>query len=193
MSLEASEVAVAGIGYLWRAPVGTAFPANISTVVNETLWTELGYTAPDGVKFSFGRDVKEVFGWQSRDPLRIITTQTPREIDATFLQFNQNTWLTAMGGGTWTEPTADNFLYVPPDDDVEDEFAYIVQAEDGTDLYRWCFRKVQNMSGVDFGLTREDAIMLPVKVKVLSADGGAKPFDFQTNDPNLGDATAAGS
>lgn len=194
MSLEASEVVVAGTGHVWRATVGTAFPANISTAVDETLWAELGYTTPDGVKLSFGRDVQEVFGWQSRNPLRIITKEQPRTIMCSFLQFNQNTWLTANGGGTWTTPTAGNYLYQPPAPDYEDTFAYIVEASDGTaHKYRFCFRKVENMAGVDFDLKRTDALMLPVTVKVLEADGGLAAFDFQTNDANLGDATQSGS
>lgn len=193
MSLEASELAVAGTGHVWRAPVGTAFPADISTPVNEVAWIELGYTTVDGVKFNFGRDVNEIYAWQSRDPLRIIIKTTPRTIDATFIQFNQNTWVTAMGGGTWTTPTAGNYLYQPPAADAEDRFAYIVEASDGADKYRWCFRVVQNLSAFDLVLKREDVVMLPVSVKVLAADGGLAPFDFQTNDPNLGDATQAGS
>lgn len=193
MSLEANELAVAGTGHIWRGVVGTAFPTDISTAVDETLWTELGFTSTDGVKFSFGRDVQEIFGWQSRSPLRIITKEQPRTIAASFLQFNQNTWVTAMGGGTWSTPSAGKYLYQPPAADYEDVFAYIVEASDGSSKYRWCFRKVQNMSGVDFNLTRTDVITLPVTVKVLEADGGLAAFDFQTNDADLGDYTQAGS
>lgn len=193
MSLEASEVRVAGTGHIWRAPVGTAFPANISTVVDETLYTELGYTSVDGVKFSFGRDVAEVDAWQSRDALRIITKATPRTVEAKFLQMNENTWNTAMGGGTWTTPTPGNYLYQPPAADYEDVFTYIVESHDGALKYRWCFRNVQNISGVDVELKRTDATMLPIVVKVLAADGGLPPYDFQTNDANLGDYAQAGS
>lgn len=192
MSLEANEVAVAGTGNIWRAPVGTAFPTNISTAVNETLWTELGYTTEEGARFSFTRNITEFMGWQSMDVLRILTTATPREIAFDFAQFNQNTWATAMGGGTWTG-SSPNFEYAPPAASAVDEFALIVGATDGSDHYRWCFRKVMNQSGVDFSLTRSNPIILPVTVKVLAADGGLGPFIFQTDDPNLGDATQAGS
>lgn len=192
MSLEASEVAVAATGHIWRAAVGTAFPTNISTAVSETAWTELGYTTTEGVRFSFGREVKEVDAWQTRDTLRVITTATPREIAFDFQQFNQNTWATALGGGTWSGSTP-NWEYTPPDDDDVDEMALIIEAVDGSDSYRWCFRKVANMSGVDFALTRENPIILPVSVKVMAADGGVRPFLFQTNDENLGDYSDAGS
>lgn len=192
MSLESSEVVVGSTGHLWRAAVGTAFPTNISTAVNETLWTELGYTSTEGVGFNFGRETNEVEAWQSYDPLRVISTKIPKEISAEFLQFNQNTWATAMGGGTWTG-SAPNFVYEPPDESFIDEFALIVEFSDGDDDYRFCYRKVSNMSGIEFSTSRENPIMLPVTVKVLAADGGLKPFIFQTNDTNLGDATLAGS
>lgn len=193
MSLEPDEITVAGTGRIWRAPVATAFPTNITAAVNEPTWTELGYTKPDGVKFSFGREVTKVMGWQTRDALRIITTNIPKSISATFLQFNQNTWATAIGGGTWTEPTAGNFLYAPPADDSIDEFAYIVECSDGAFVYRWCFRKVANTSGVDFSLTRENPIELPISVEVLAADGGLVPYFLQTNDSNLGRFSDSGS
>lgn len=193
MSLESSEVVVGATGHIWRAAVGTAFPATIGTVVDETLWAELGYTSEDGVGFNLGRNVNEVMAWQAFDPLRIIVESVPKEITYELLQLNQNTWNTAMGGGTWTEPSAGNYLYVPPVESFIDEFAMIVQFEDGDNLYRFCFRKVMNQSGVEFSTSRSENIGLPVTVKVLGADAGAAPFDFQTNDANLGEAVEAGS
>lgn len=193
MSLESSEVVVAGTGNIWRAPVNTPFPTNISTAVNEALWTELGYTTEDGVKFSMGRDVQDIPAWQSVDPLRTIIKSTPRSLMATFLQSNQNTWNTAMGGGTWSIPTAGNGLYVPPDPSVPDLMALIVEWRDGVNKYRFCTRKVQVKDPVEFTLARTDAVKLPITFSLLAADNGANAFDFQTNDANMYDATAAGS
>lgn len=192
MSLEASEIAVAGTGHIWRAPVGTAFPS-ASGSVDETLWTELGYTSTGGVRFSFGKNVTEIMGWQSRDALRVIVKDTPRTVAADLLQTNQNVWNTAMGGGTWTEPTNGYYKWTPPAVDYSDEFALIVQAEDDDLWYRWCFRKVLNTTGVEFAANRENALMFPVTVKVLAADGGLEPFEFYTNDANLGEFADAGS
>lgn len=193
MSLESSEVVVAGTGHVWRAPVNTAFPADISVAVPEVSWTELGYTDINGVKFTMGRDIQEIPAWQSVDPLRVIIKATPRTMAHTFLQFNQNTWNTAMGGGTWSSPGAGKGLYVPPDPSVPDQFAEIVEWSDGANKYRFCARKVMVEDPISFTLARTDAIMLPITVKILAADNGANPFDFQTNDANMYDATQAGS
>ena len=192
MTLEANETKVGATGHIWRAPVGTAFPTNISTAVDETLWTELGYTSEEGVRFKFSREVTELGAWQSYDPIRILTSKVPKEIAHDFLQWNQNTFATAMGGGTWSG-SAPNFEYVPPAPEELDQFAEIVELQDGDDLLRLCYYKVQNMSGVEFAATRENAMILPVTVKVLAADGDNPPFRFQTNIADLGDATLAGS
>lgn len=193
MSLEADELVVGQTGHVYRAPVGTAFPTNISTAVSAPNWTELGYTTEDGVKFSFGRDVEEVMAWQSYDPLRVITKGVPKEVTATFLQFNQNTMATAMGGGAWTETSPGNYEYTPPDEGDIDEFAYIVEFIDGDYSYRYCFDRVQNMSGVEYTVNRSNPIELEIKVKVLAAPNGGKPYKLQTDDPNLGLSAQAGS
>lgn len=193
MSLEADEVAVGATGNIWRGAVGTAFPANISAAVNETLWTDLGYTTEDGCQFTFGREVNPVNAWQSYDPIRLINARIPKSMKHDFLQFNQNTWATAMGGGTWSG-TDPNFEYQPPDESDVDIFAEIIEFRDGDYTYRFCFYRVQNQSGVEFSTTRDNPVTLPVEVVVLSSgQSGVKPFIFQTNDPNLGDVTEAGS
>lgn len=193
MSLEPDEL-VAGLrGHIWRAPVGTAFPTNASTAVDETLWTELGYTSVEGPTFTFSRTSERIMGWQSREALRILTTEEPKSIAATFLQWNQNVHATAIGGGTWTEPSPGNFEFAPPDEDFVDEFAYIIEFEDDGDIFRFCFRRVQNTSGVEFSVTRTDVLRFPITVDVLAAPNGAKPYLIQTTFESLGDPTQAGS
>jgi hypothetical protein len=191
MALDPTEVAVAGTGHLYRAPVGTAFPADAEVAIDLDDWVELGYSTPEGVRFNFGRETSEVMAWQSLDALRVLTTSTPREIAVDFLQFNQANWALAMGGGEWTEGSPGLYSYEPPEGSDVDEFAYIVEAIDGDEVYRWCFRRVTNMGGVEFSLTRENAIILPITVKVLAAPAGAKPFVFLTNDAALGEALAS--
>ncbi len=193
MSLDATEIVVGLSGHIWRAPVGTAFPANASTPVDEDDWIELGYTTVDGAQFNFARSVERVMGWQSREALRILVTEEPKSLSFTALQWNQNTNATALGGGTWTEPTPGNFEYQPPAEDEVDEFALIVEFEDDGEVFRFLFRRVMNTSGVEFAVTRTDALKLPITVDVLAAPNGAKPYAIQTTFESLGDPTEAGS
>jgi hypothetical protein len=192
MSLESSEVVVAGTGHVWRAPLNTAIPTNASTAVTEANWTELGYTTEDGVQFNFDRQTNEIMGWQSYEPLRIVVTSIPKEITATFQQFNQNTLSHALGGGTWSG-TSPNFSMVPPTTSFLDQFAYIVEFTD-TYTYRWIFYKAQVISAFQFQTSRTDNVKLQATVKVLDPGNAfASAWLFQTSDPNLGDYTQAGS
>lgn len=193
MSLEPEEIVVAGTGHLWRAPVGTAFPADIATAVDETLWAELGYTSEAGPRFRFGRETTEIRGWQSKNPLRVVTTSTPRSVAADLLQLNQQTFNTAMGGGSWATTGAGLYVWTPPAEEFVDEFALIVELSDGDEDVRFCYRKVFNQSATEFAAVNNAAIMLPVDVKVLAPDGGLVPFIVQTNIDDLGSATASGS
>lgn len=193
MSLEPEEIVVAGNGHLWRAPVGTAFPVNIDTAVDETLWAELGFTSEAGPRFTFGRETTSIKGWQSRDPLRIITTATPRSIKADLMQLNQYTFNTAMGGGTWSTQSAGLYKWTPPAPEFVDEFALIVELIDGAEKVRFCYRKVYNQSATEIAAVNNAALMLPVDFAVLTADGGADPFEVYTNIDDLGLLTASGS
>ena len=181
MALDATEIAVAGTGHVYRAVLGTAFPANTSTVP-AAAWIELGYTTEEGVRFSFSKETTDFMGWQSTDVLRTIATAAPKEIAMDFAQLNQDTWNTAMGGGTWSG-TPPNYEYVPPAASAVDEFALLIEATDGTEIYRWGFTRVVVTGSVDFALTRSDPIILPVTVKVLDASPVYKLF---TNDADLG-------
>lgn len=193
MALDASEVAVGGDGNVWRAPVGTAFPTNISTAVNEILWTELGYLTEEGVRFNFGRETNEIGAWQSFDPVRVVVTEVPKEISHDLRQLNQNTWATAMGGGTWAG-SAPNYEYTPPLPSFIDEFSEIVEFRDGDEKYRFCFHRVIVSSPLEFNTVRDDALTLPVTIQVLAPPSGiTRAWFWQTTDANLGDATQAGS
>jgi hypothetical protein len=183
MALDAEELFVAGTGHIYRAPLGTAFPTSISAPVASP-WVDLGYASEEGARFSFGRDVNEIMGWQSQDPLRIVTTQIPKEISVDLMQLNNETWKTALGGGSWTEPSPGEYQYEPPDESFNDEFAMIVEGTDNDRNFRFCFYRVINMSGVEFAMVRENPIMLPITVKVLANDNGA--YLVQTDDAALG-------
>lgn len=193
MTLDASSVVVTGTGSIFRAPVGTPFPADISVAVPETAWQDLGYCDPSGAAFSFDRQVKEIMAWQSYDPIRIIATRVAKSVKATMLETNYWTWLTAMGGGAWTANGGGKWTYDPPVESFVDTMALIVEGVDGAHRYRVGYRKAMVNDKIDFSFVREDSVMLPLSWGVLAADAGAKPFMFQTDDPRLGDITQAAS
>lgn len=179
---DASELVVAGTGSLWVAPVGTSFPAEITDTPALPDWTALGYTDEDGVEFSFDRSSKDIPGWQSQEALRSIITSIPKQFSCKLMQWNADTLLLAMGGGTITEPSAGTALYEPPEPSYVDERAVIIEGVDGDNTVRFFFRRCTIAEALEFSFVREDPTMLPVTMKVLASDDeNEPPFQVQTN------------
>lgn len=191
MSLEASEINVAGSGHVWTAALASAFPTNISSAVDETLWNEHGFTTVDGVHITFDRQTKDILGWQVRESLRTIITSVPKKIDFTLLQLDQNNLVLAAGGGT-VSGSNPNFLYTPPSSGTVDERAGIVEWTDDVYTYRLLIQRWLNKAPMDFMLRADDASMLPISMSVLAPDSGSA-WTLQTNDPNVGLAASSGS
>lgn len=194
MAFDSAEVRVTGTGHVYVAPVGTAFPTDIASVVSHnTGWVELGYCTEEGARFSFGREINDIMSWQSFDPIRKVVTSIPKSVSFDLQQWNMYTVALALGGGTVTEPTTDRYQYDPPAESFLDERALIVEGIDGAYTYRFCYRKALNESGVDFAFVRSDPVVFPITMGILAADSGAKPYLIQTNDPNLGEILQAAS
>lgn len=194
MALESSEVRVTGTGHAYVAPLGTPIPAGIdSPLTHAAGWVELGYTTEEGARFSFGREVNRVMGWQAFDPLRIVVTRVPKTISVDLLQWNQHTVKLALGGGTVTEPASGQYQYDPPDESFVDERMFAIEGIDGDYTYRFIYRKALNESGVDFAFVRANPVVFPITMAILAADGNNEPWLLQTDDPNIGLLTAAAS
>lgn len=193
MSLETAEIPVFGSGHVYTAPVGTAFPANISAAVNQAAgWKDHGYTTVEGVRFSFARESTDLEAWQSFDPVRTLITKVPKTVSFDLLQWNQFTIQLALGGGTVTGADP-NYEYSPPDPSFVDDRALIIEGTDDDKTYRFCYRKALNKSGIDFAMVRTNASPLAITMSILAADNDADPFIIQSNDDNFGLLADAGS
>lgn len=190
MAQDSNEVRVYGDGNLYVAPVDTAFPTDITTAVDDDAWVQLGYISTDGVTFKVEKEMKDIEVWQSRDPVRTIRTKSPKTLKLDLVQWNYHTALLALGGGTVTG-TPGNYTYNPPDESESDERAFILEAIDGDYTVRYCFRRGENQTGTELKHVSDDALMLPIEIKVLAASNGAKPYFIQTDDPNLAPAGVA--
>lgn len=194
MALESSELVVTGTGHIWVAPVGADFPDGIGDEIDRSDgWIDLGYATEEGARFSFGREINEAFGWQSSDPLRLISTRRPKSVAFDLMQWNRHTVELALGGGSVTEPSTGEYEYAPPADSYIDERALIIEGMDGDYTYRFCYRKAFNQSTVEFAFVRENPVVFPIDMKILAADGGLAPYLIQTDDPNIGELLEAAS
>lgn len=196
MVKDPDQIVVPGTGSIYLGTVGTStIPTNVSAAIDiagTDGWVEAGYTTEDGVSFKVGRTTKEIKGWQSLNTLRRIVTGTPTSVGFTFLQMNHATWRAAMGGGSWTG-SSPNFKYTPPPANFVDERALIIEGIDGNFTYRAIFRRVMLSDDVEFKFVREDPISLPTMWDVLATDTAEHPWEFQTNDPEMGDFVLVGT
>lgn len=196
MALDTSEVRSFPFGHVYVAPVGTAEPATIDAPVSLAEgWLEMGHGAEDGPKFSFGKTRTPVASWQSGGlPVRNLKGAAPTTVGYSLLQWNRWTIPYALGdSGTWTEsaPSSGLWTYTPGATSDVDERALIVEATDGTVKYRYIFRKTENQAATEFAFTGTALSPLPILATVLEADGGAKPYIIQTNDPQISEAEAS--
>lgn len=183
MAFDAGDIRVAGIAHIYLAPLATAFPA--WDAVPADPWVELGYVTPDGITATYGREVTEIYAMQSADPVRVISTRTPKTIAFSMMQQGRNQLILAMGGGSYALEAAetDVYRYTPPDASVIDERSMLVEMIDGTNVYRWEYKRVQNREGVEEKLVREDSANFPVSMQILVPADGSAPFSMVTNDP----------
>lgn len=183
-NLNADELLVAGDGLVLVSPEATPFPDDIADVVDLSLdaaWTDLGYATEAGPRATFGRNVKDIMGWQSFYSLRSIVTDVPTQIEVDLRQWNSDTLGVALGGVVVTD-TATGTMLEPEDPSFLDIRQLIVYAIDGDKHYAFCFRRVQNTKALAFPFDRQDESALPIGFKVLGAEP-SKAWFMLTDDP----------
>lgn len=181
MSLDPTEIVVAGTGHIYRAPVGTTLPDDIGDTLGGT-WVELGYTTPAGVAFEFSKETKDLFGWQSRDPLRTLILNEPKSATFALMQWNDETYDLAVGGGTWSW-TDTGVEFEPADAGFVNEVALIVEFTDDDKDFRFCFKRALNKNPFSFSTLPDDSANLPIAMSVLAPEDASKSYKVQTNDP----------
>lgn len=185
MALVSSEVRSFGFGHVYIADVGATEPTNIDAAVGVS-WTEIGHVSDAGPRFSFGKGRTPVRSWQSYpEPVRNLKAESVSSVSYDLLQWNADTLSLALGGGVWTEPTADNFVFTPANASENNEKALIVEALDDGYKYRFIYRKTENQANVEFAWTGTALAPLPIVSTVLAADGELTPYIIQTDDPNV--------
>ena len=177
MSLDASELYVAGTGHIHTAPADTVLPTTPETIPAPTPWVDHGYATEDGVEFTFGKTTDAIKGWQSFDTLRMITTEAPKSVKFTLMQSDAVNLMLALGGGT---VDAVGGVYHPPDPSVLDIRALFIQAIDGGNI--WCFwaPRVLLSDNVVFPWKKSGAAEMPLTFSIQAATPDAFQFIFPT-------------
>lgn len=191
MALDAKQVRVALNGRIYYDPntidevgddpTGLAIPATA---------IDLGYATDDGVTFTLGKEIEEITGWQSMDPLRLLVSAQPKSAAFALRQLSRQTWLSTMGGTvTISVPASEGppavpavYHWEPTKGEIPTGSLYLT-AQDGPVDYLFGFRRAQNRAEVEFQLVRTDAINLPNEWSAAATADGREPFFLRTNDP----------
>ena len=190
MAKDATRVRVALNGNIWVADEGATLPTDVDTAP-ATGWADLGYTTDDGVTFTIGKETETIMGWQSADPLRTLVTSEPKTVAFTLRQLGADEITATLGGAiTESEAGSGNFRWEPGEPGDVPVKMLLVDFVDGTNKYRFGFRRAQQLGESEIALVRTDAVNLPNEWSVLAASGSEKPWFIDSNDPAFTPAAA---
>lgn len=182
MGQDASEIRVASSGSINVAPVGTTLPTTPTASLNSA-FVELGFTTEDGVTFTDTPTIEEIRAWQSADPVRRLVTQRVLTVAFSLEQVNQENFLVAFGGGTWTQPSAGIYKFTPPaPSDPLAELAMVIRAQDGDENDQYTVYRGNITEAIESQLTRSAAQLLPITFSALTPVAGGAAWNFQTDD-----------
>lgn len=187
MAKNSKQVRVALTGSVFYIPEPiTVLPAGLSDAPAGAV--DLGWTTPDGVTFTLGREVEGVDAWQTPNLLRQLVLSEPKSLSYTLRQLGRDQWLASMGG-TVTElvPASGDdpavHRWTPSSGEIVDGTIIVDFSDMGLD-YRFGFPFAQQTAAVEFSLVRNDAINLPNTWTALEPETSSLPVMWvDTNDP----------
>ncbi len=169
--LNSGEVRVAGSGAIWKAPLGTALPAD-STTAWGTGFVNLGY-ATDGFTVSQALKTQGITPWQTLEQVRLIATELIRSIAFEAIQSNKDTVALAWGGATITPGTLGAYSMDIPTEQLTG-FILGIDWNDGITNQRLIVQNAALMSLPAIKFVRTDAVKYPLDVVALAPADGTK-------------------
>lgn len=153
---------------LWVAPAGTAAPDLGEAFAAP--WRSLGYASDDGVTEGGDTTTETFTPWQSRSPIRTVTTEKTATIAFTMWQLNQDTLSVYFDADV--PPADEDGVY---DFEVRTDaggriFAVAVDASDGLNAYRVVYPRATLETQGD--LVLQKGAMVPLEVTLSALDDG---------------------
>jgi hypothetical protein len=180
MAKTATEARIGVTGSLYKAPVGTAMPTDVTTALG-VAWVELGYTET-GPKMSVDTSKESFIPWQSLSPVReVITEQT---VSAAFAlwQRNATTLKLAWGGGTVTGTTTR--VFTPPASPSVNEGAFVFEIVDGAIIDRYCIARASIALAGDVEFLKDKITQYELELTYLQPATGSA-WTLLSNDPAI--------
>lgn len=169
-TLDPLATVVAGVHYLFFAPLGTALPTDVGTEPGDGLDNAFqcaGYTADTGSAFAVDTQTTDLFASQRLEPLRTIVQSQKATVQAPLIEWGATAIRTAFGGGTFT-PTSNGTLYEPPPAGTLDEVSCVVDIVDGTELIRIVAERGIVAGSISANLVKNAFASLPIVYTALA-------------------------
>jgi len=177
MAKTATEVRLGTTGSLYKAPVGTAMPTDVTTAL-AAAWKELGYTET-GPSMSVDTNKESFTPWQSLAPVRETVTEQTITAGFTLWQRNAETLKLAWGGGTVTGTTTR--VFTPPATPVLVENAFVFEIVDGTLIDRYLLPRATVSLNGDVAFAKDEVTGYEIELTYLQPASGSL-WTLLTND-----------
>lgn len=184
MPKDKAEVLV-GVGMLYTAAVGSAFPAHFVAIVSP--WESVGYTE-GGVSLEYAREVTEVMVDQELDPVKVLETARTLQVATVLAQVSAKNLQKAFGGGTVTaiDPDAvpnsgDEYdKYQPPDVGTGTNTALVFDGVDEASAKaRLLVSDARAIGTSTVQFQKADKATLAAQWRVLTPASGGDPFELR--------------
>lgn len=183
VTLNANQILVPSRIRVYLGPVGTVAPVDATTVPGVG-WLDVGHTTEDSLSFETSPEFDEFKSAQSDFVVKKFQTTDAATVQVDLAQWNTTNFKAVYGGGTVAAlagvPT--QYKFTPPKIGERTELACIVDVIEGGKHYRYVYIKTAQSEGVAQALNKGTAVILPLRLDVLGADG-VDSWYMLTDDP----------
>jgi len=168
---------IAGPGWLYVAPFGTAEPTDADTPL-AVAYVPIGYTE-EGSAFSYQPTVSDVEVAEERQPVKTYVTKVTAKVMFKMAEATARNLTLALNGGVVTAPTS----VEAPDMGAEEYVTIVLETTEGArHVYRKCFQ----VGNVEVARRKAPAkALVPAEFNLYVANAGESPFIIFPNEDGL--------
>jgi hypothetical protein len=167
----ANSIRFAPKGNIYMAPIGTAAPDDVTTVL-PAAWKDLGYADNSGVQLTPSIETQPIEVWQSAVPAKFLVTSAALQIQFVMQQFDKDS-VELYFGAAFVETEVDSGVFKLDLSSAPDmlETSLLVHWEDATTKNRLYIPRATVSTRDALSLVRTDNQKLGVTLDALDSGG----------------------
>lgn len=178
MAIQTNDQPIVGAyGDIYSADVGTPPPTTIDDT-DPAGWTKLGLVSEDGATWTPPEEeTSDIKVWQSPYPARTVTTGLTSSMSFALDEWDRESLVFALGGGSFDDTGANTVVYKPPKPGESVMKALFVKVLDGDVKMGIYFQKGKVTSREDSTFKPDEPALLGVEFS-LQAEAGKDPYNL---------------